>query len=65
MSNFKHQGCVVTKIREAENCHLKTTLTLNARPRFGGVSAPTMVASVRKETVCMTLTAFRGNLSGK
>ena len=35
---------------------------MNAFPRLGGASPPTIVASVRRETACMTWTAFNGNL---
>jgi hypothetical protein len=36
---------------------------LKACPRSAGVSPPGIVASVLRATVCMTLTAFKGNLS--
>lgn len=37
--------------------------TLKAWPRLEGVSPPTKVSSVRNATVCITLTAFNGNLN--
>lgn len=44
-------------------CNIQMKLkTLKAWPRFAGVSPPTIVASVRSDTVCITLTAFKGNL---
>lgn len=41
----------------------KYIYTLKAWPRLEGVSPPTKVSSVRNATVCITLTAFNGNLN--
>lgn len=41
---------------------LTQKVTLNAWPKLDGISSAVMVASVHSETICMTFTAFKGNL---
>ena len=61
----------MTKIRSKEHAaraeyqismEENTSPTLKAWPRFAGVGGAVIVASIRNDTVCMTLTAFSGNL---
>ena len=40
-------------------------LALKARPRLAGVAGGSIVASVRRATVCITRTALRGKLRGR